>query len=99
MKRKRRIYFNKVRKNKEYFDSSNWWYSCYSYIVINDSDIYIGVYNILNKMKDISLSKIYCVDNIFDKCFIELKCNKQTFHSFCNSFISLFNEDIENIKF
>ena len=99
MKRKRRIYFNITRKNKEYFDSSNWCYSCYSYVAINSTDIYIGVYDILNKMKDISLSKIYCVDNTFDRCFIELRCNKKSFHSFCNSFINLFNEDIENIEF
>lgn len=95
MKRKRRIYFSKAHLNIKYIDEDN-----YTYSMISDSEIYKWVYNELSKDNRISLlSKIYCTDNLFKDCFIELKCNKDTFYYFCNQFIIFFNKYIDNIKF
>ena len=95
MKRKRKIYFSKIHLNKEYFNEYE-----YSYSQIKDSEIYKWVYNKLSKNNELSLlSKIYCTDNMFEECFIELKCDKILFYDFCNQFVSFFNKYIDNIRF
>lgn len=101
MKRKRRIYFKKTELNKEYYSGNNWLESGYSYSMIEDAGIYQIIYQILEeKQLPLStLSKTCFRNNSFKKCYIELKCNEDIFHSFCRDFIRLLDKYIEDIEF
>lgn len=101
MKRKRRIYFKKTELNKEYYTGNNWFESGYTYSAIEDAGIYQIIYQILEeKQLPLStLSKVYFKNDLFHKNYIELKCNKDIFYSFCRNFIKLLDKYIEDIEF
>lgn len=96
MKRKRKISFVKSELDKEWYG-----YYDYSYKQIEDGSIIDTIYRVLekNNFSTSILSYIKLTSSLFYDCYIELKCDKQTFNLFCKDFVISLKGYISNIKY